>query len=194
MAQRKADDSKTEQRTSDATPGEFVAALKRAEEAQGALCLEAIKAIHRAGPTVVPLDEVRPTGWIGRGPGAIAKVSPSGQLIGWYRGGQKSGRPSRRMPLEREHDRRWAEYAKAVQAAVPIRLRAQVLARRSALARRQKSRIEPILTAYTRLQAQGVPRHQRVAMVARQLHCTPEYVRRVLRARALATSSKKNTT
>ncbi len=37
---------------------------------------------------------------VSRGPGNIAKVSPSGKLKGWYRSGQTSGKPSKLMPME----------------------------------------------------------------------------------------------
>lgn len=39
---------------------------------------------------------------IGRGPGAIAKASKSGEFIGWYRSDQRSGKPSSKHPIERE--------------------------------------------------------------------------------------------
>ena len=130
--------------------------------------------------SVLP-EEVRPMRWIRRGPGAVEKLSPGGKHIGWYRNGQTSGRPSRDMPLQRDLEALTAAHWKALQAAVPRPVHAAVLGRRSAEARRQNSKAERIVAADRALHDAGVPKHRRSRVIADQLACTVEYVRRVLR-------------
>ena len=165
----------------DMTAGELFKEATRQERERAAICLEVIKAIHKKGPYLILPEGTIPKGRARRGPGAIQKLSPSGQHIGWYRDGQKSGLPSRDMPLQRDLAKRTAAYGRALQAAVPNWLHAAILGRRSGKARRQDSKAEQIVAAYQKLQDAGVPEHRRSGIIAKQLASSREYVRRVLR-------------
>ena len=165
----------------DMTAGELVKEAMRQERERAAICLEVIKAIHKKGPYLILPEGTIPKGRARRGPGTVQKLSPSGKHIGWYRDGQTSGRPSRDMPLRRDLKERTAAYGRAFQAAVPQWLQASILGRRSGKARREESKAKRIVAAHQKRQDDGVPRHRRSGIIAKQLASSREYVRRVLR-------------
>lgn len=194
MHQRNSRNPQHSQAAPDLTVGKLVAALRRRDQGRAA-CVEHIKAIHGPARAPVLFDETGTTSSIK--PSAIAKQSPSGQLIGWYRTGQTRGRPSLRMPLERAYDEHRAAWARAFQEGNSKGLLAAMLARRSAVVRQRDSLAERIVGAYLELQHAGVPKHYRTKIVARQLRCNVEYVRRVRRqhqAKMPPAGAEKNTT
>jgi hypothetical protein len=166
-------------------------AMLRKEEAEGlALTLEAIKASRRAGPIHVAEHSRERPGLVGPGPGNIAKCSPGGKLIGWYRVGQTRGAPSKTMPIQKEIELRTESYFKAIQALVPRSETAAILARRSAGVRRAKGKQPLIVAQWDALTTSGVRRHLRAKQISRSLDCTVAYVQRVIRNWSITTGKK----
>ena len=171
---------------------DVIADLREEEERQRAAAFAAIKEIHAQPPTLVVAESVeewnamRSRKNISRGPGAIAKFSSGGKFLGWYRNGQRSGLPSKRMPMEVDLDAVFEAYAKALRNTAPKSITASILGKRSARSRQEKSLVEQILTGYLALCREGgVPKHHRPKRLAAALDCDVEYVRRVLRKHRL---------
>lgn len=165
------------------TIDEVIADLKREEERQFAEARISFKAVYASGPSsAIDLAKLNPwRGLISRGPGAVAKLSPSGDFIGWYREGQTRGRPSSRMPIERELDEANERYFQMLRKLVPRKATNAILSARSARCRKVQGLAAQICDRYQVLTQLGVPRCQRVHKIATALNCNPDYVRRVLR-------------
>lgn len=145
---------------------------KRIEE-----CIEAIKNIRAAGPDIV-VDLPR------RGPigiGNVMKYSPSGNFIGWYRENQKSGLPSRLMPIEQEMEKLFQQYKKSVISAFPKSVTASIIGTRSGKVRKERGLFDQIVNLQQQLMCEGKPKHQRPKLISKALDCNPEFVRRTLR-------------
>jgi hypothetical protein len=158
-------------------------AIRQEEARQHRACTAAIKAVHAEGPNMaVPTD--RSPGLISRGPGNIAKLSPNGKFIGWYREGQTAGLPSQRMPLEVELAQRLEAYLQFIRAANPKSQHAQTLGQRSGIARAAQGYTSLILSTWDTLtQAQDpVPRHHRAKRIAQQVGCSVKHARAVIHA------------
>jgi len=161
---------------------EQIAELREERVCQESAALEAIRAIHR-NPSEHRIPDLKSPskGLIGKGPGAIAKFSPNGELIGWYREGQASGLPSQQLPIEKEVDDQYEAYYAMLREAIPPGFLASQLGQRSGASRRQNG-LEPLILAMLqRLRADGIPRHHRAKLIATALECSIEHVRRVLR-------------
>jgi hypothetical protein len=157
---------------------QFKEAELREKESQKT-CLEAIKKI-RAEEGYVPALHTLPR----RGPagaGNIAKFSPNGRLIGWYRHNQRSGKPSRLMPVEQALEREYQAYKKSVISAFPQQVTATVLGRRSGQVRKEHGLSEKIISMQQALIDSGTKKHHHAQLIAKGLNCSTEYVRRTLR-------------
>lgn len=165
------------------TVDEVIADLRREGERQSAVALILVKAVRASGPsTAIDPAKLNPRrGIISKGLGAIAKFSPSGEFVGWYREGQTRGRPSSRMPIERELDEANERYFQMLRQSVPRKATNAILSARSARGRKGAGLVAQICDRYQELTQLCVPRCQRVHKIATPLKCNPDYVRRVLR-------------
>ena len=140
-------------------------------------CIAAIKEIHVAGPYLL----VNPPR---RGPigiGNVMKYSPNGKFIGWYRENQKSGLPSRLMPIEQEMEKLFQQYKKSIISAFPKSVTASIIGTRSGKVRKEHGLFDQIVNLQQQLMREGKPKHQRAKLIAKALDCNPEFVRRTLR-------------
>ncbi len=160
--------------------------LRRDEQRQFRAGRKAIRVIHAAGPDTlpaVPLFLLHPSrAWIGRGAGARGKASPRDRFIGWYVFGQRSGKPNRRMAIERELDEQLDRYLAAIKASFPLAMLNSVRGQRSGIARRAAGLVPQMAKGYAGLARQRVPVHHRAQRIAAELSCNVAYVRRVIRA------------
>lgn len=168
-----------------------VKAIKAEQERQETACLAAIKAVRAAGPSWVIEDvqafecQIR-RGMIGEKSYAVAKFSPNGKLIGWFKKDQIRGRPNRRMPIERELDAMLDAYLNEYKKLIDEAGRQTYRCQKSRQARAQSDNLlKKITRMYTKLVEAGVKKSARVKTIARHLDCEPEYVRRVLRKSSL---------
>jgi len=164
------------------TIDEQVAKIRQAEAEQCEAALKIMLAV-RAGPTIEIDEKVINNRWhIGRSaPHAIAKFSPRGEVLGYWREGQTRGRPSSLMPNEQEHLDAIERHLKVMREAVPRAHTNAILSQRS-VAARQTDDLAPALCArYDELTEQGVPRSERVNRIAKAFDRTADHVRRVLR-------------
>ncbi len=81
-----------------------------AEQQRMDACAAAIKITQATAPTLV----VNPTLRGPKGQGNVAKLSPAGVLMGWYRDNQKSGLPNRLMLIARQMETLFQLYEKSV--------------------------------------------------------------------------------
>lgn len=140
-------------------------------------CAEAIKKIHAAGPDL-PVTLPRRAQ---RGAGNVAKFSPNGEFIGWYRENQTSGKPNRLMPIEQDLQKQYQQYKNSVISAFPVSVTASILGTRSGELRKEQGLSQPILDMQQQLMRDGTPKHHQVKLIAKALNCTPEFIRRTLR-------------
>jgi hypothetical protein len=140
-------------------------------------CVAAIKKIHATGLDIL----VNPPRRGPRGAGNVAKYSPSGNFIGWYRENQKSGLPSRLMPIEQEMKKLFQQYKKLVISAFPKSVTASIIGTRSGKVRKERGLFDQIVNLQQQLMHEGKPKHQRPKLIAKALDCNPEFVRRTLR-------------
>lgn len=140
-------------------------------------CAAAIKIIQAIAPTLV----VNPPPRGPKGHGNVAKFSPAGDLIGWYRENQKSGLPNRLMPIAREMETLFKHYKKSVISAFPKSVTASILGTRSGQVRKARGLFQLIFNMQQQLVFEGAPRHHRPKLIASALDCSPEFVRRALR-------------
>ena len=166
---------------------------KTGVDGQEQACLDAIRQVHALQPTIELGDvstwqrRVR-RDWIDK-TYSIAKYSPSGELIGWYRKGQKAGKPNMHMPVAQAVLAAIKAHATALgEARAPV-ARARSLGQQSGAARKKNALAHLILVRLALLSAQGIPSHQQVKRIAKELPCSLEYVRRVRRS-ALLTKSR----
>jgi hypothetical protein len=145
---------------------------KRVEES-----IEQIKKIQACAPDLKVSLPRRPP----PGAGNVAKVSPSGKLIGWYREGQKSGKPNKLMPIEQDLKLIYQQYKNSVIAAIPKSATATIIGVRSGKVRKERGLYEPILLLQQKLINEGIPKHHRAKLIAQTLDCSIEYLRRTLR-------------
>ena len=91
----------------DLTIDEHLNQIRRDEKAREAVAVEAIKAIHAKGPTLIARNPRLSPGMIGRSPGMVWAAVNNGQFTGWFRVGRPRRMPSKRMPCEIDADKRW---------------------------------------------------------------------------------------
>ena len=93
----------------------------------------------RKKPSLAPVPSASQfgvEGMVWRGPGAVAKYSPSGKLIGWYAEGQTAGRPDTMMPLQRHLHELKTQYRRQLAPIAKI-VSAQAAGKASGLARQE---------------------------------------------------------
>jgi len=141
-----------------------------------AAALAGIKAVFAAGPTLTIPE--RPVGLIGRGPGAVEKVSPGGQHIGWYREGQKVGGPTKDMPLARDIAAAENAYLDEVVRAVAATKRPGAAGGKASGVARAKRSIKAKATAERdRLEREGVAPRIINAKIAGRIGITKDHAR-----------------
>jgi hypothetical protein len=162
---------------------DLINGLRQEQEKQESQALDAIRAIFQnPSEYQIHLPEPRSAGSISRGPGAIAKFSRyGGKFLGWYREGQRSGKPNAKLPIEADLDAQHEAYYAMLRAAIPTKALSLQLGKRSGIARHANGLIPQILMMYRVLESQKIPRRHRAKLIARQLGCNTEYVRRILR-------------
>lgn len=171
-----------------------IARILEDNERQESACRAAIKATREADPTI-HLGSLAE--WQQRVSGtgisktiSVQKTSPSGEPIGWYRDGQSSGKPNRCMPTEQDVNAAFKKWTVALRRAVHPHVRAALLGKQSGRARQAVSLASKIIARVEQLSANGTPPHRRAKTIARQLKCSVDYVRRVLRDMAGQKSPK----
>ena len=145
---------------------------KRIEES-----IKQIKKIHAKGTDLIVSSPRRQP----LGAGNVAKISPSGKLIGWYREGQKSGKPNKFMPIEQDLELIYQQYKYSVISAFPKSATATIIGARSGKVRKELGLYEPMQLLQQKLINEGIPKHHRAKLIAQTLNCSIEYVRRTLR-------------
>jgi len=157
----------------------FVEAARCSEQQQQHAALQAVIKVREKPPSLWVSNPRLNPAWIGTGTGAVAKVNRRGELKGWYRTGQKAGRPSRLLPVEKEMEAAFESWASDWRRVIPRAMKAKVLGQRSALARQRGSIADHILALRTELLK--VHKTCIPTRIAQQLNCCVEYVRQVLR-------------
>lgn len=157
------------------------------EEAQSADFREALKEVYSRGPT----ERVSEDSWLLRRSsmmvfnhaGAIPRFSRHQRVFqGWYRMGQRSGRPNPRHPLQVKYDAEVEKYQREYRALVGPTLDATRLGRLSGQVRRgANSKTMKILRWFDELAARGVEKRKRAGIIARRIPCDIRYARRVIR-------------
>jgi hypothetical protein len=170
----------------DALNREEMTLNRKAGDEQELACIEAIRRIHAAEPTI-KLGRYRTwrrrvgMGWLSDNV-PIPKYSPSGEyFLGWYRQDQTRGRPSRVTPLKKAVLNAFQPYAAIERKSIDAKVLATQLGRQSGVARRKKGLDTQIRAYLAQLSATNMPAHQHVKVIARGLHCSCEYVRRIRR-------------
>lgn len=171
------------------TIDDHIAEMERERQRQDAAAIEAIRRVHSAGGMPVDPTWQRSPGRIDRTPGSVAKFSPGGRFIGWYREDQRSGRPSKLMPVEEFVDEQHARYYRMLRVAYLGKGHFRALGERSGAKRAQAGAAARILQLKRELIVAGVPGHKHAKLIAKQLRCSVRWVREVLRA-AIASGDK----
>lgn len=162
-----------------------ITAERQERKDQEAACLAAIKAIHAAGPTRIidTLDGKQPR--VGSTSQvsvtvSIEKTAPSGKSIGWYRGGQKSGKPNQRMPVAQDVENAYKEREAALRRSINPAERSANRGKKSGRVRRATGLAPKILALAKKLESE-VKKHLIAKIIAKDVPCSVDYVRRVLR-------------
>ena len=123
-------------------------------------------------------------GTIGRGPGATAKFSEAGNFKGWYRTGQKAGKPSTRYPSEVEIDnlmRKTSDTADRSLSKLRRRHLNQLNNKKSSKSRSSSDDVEALFVKFSS-PPHFVPKHQRATKIAKRLGLTRDRVGRIILA------------
>lgn len=161
----------------DSTIFQHFKALELQEKQKNEACIEAIKIIHAAGPDLsIETPPVRSV------PLAMEmRYSQGGRFIGWYRDGQKVGRPSRITPIEKSLEKMYQNFKKSVVAAFPKSITGKTLGILSGVARKERGLFFAILDMEQQLIDDCSPKHHHPKLIAKALGCNTEFVRRTLR-------------
>lgn len=113
----------------------------------------------------------------------VAKDSPSGEFIGWYKHDQKAGRPNFSSPLELEIEEVYKEFKKSLHIACPRSVTNDILGKRSGKKRQEDSLASKIIQENERLDDIGAHQRLRANAILKNtgIDGSLEYVRRVLR-------------
>ena len=149
-----------------------------------AAALEAMRAVFAVGPTLKV--DARPSGpLVGRGPGAVQKVSPSGKHIGWYREGQRSGKPSLILPSEADMRRAEAAHLEEIHrvgkevGAVTGRTPPSTVVAGKASGKARQERPKNLIAEFERLRAAGKSDAQARAVAANTFKVTKRHAQRL---------------
>ncbi len=127
----------------------------------------------------LPLDAI-PIGRVPRHAIDCPRLSPSGQLIGWYPPGQQRGRPIRLSPMQRQtHAFLKSLGDRLVYGDEPPTARHR--ARLGVAKRRGKSKAVALIARWREIAPDGSVPRGLPKQLAREFHCDANYVRRVLR-------------
>lgn len=156
------------------------------EEAQGAAFREALREVYSRGPN----ERVSEANWqrwrsrmmVFKNAGAVARFSKHQRVfLGWYRMGQRSGRPNPRHPLQAKYDAEVDKYQREYRALVSPPPDPAALGRLSGQVRRANSKTAEILRYCDQLVARGVAKRNCAGIIARGIPCHIEYARRIIR-------------
>ncbi|SFI32754.1 hypothetical protein SAMN04515618_11790 [Collimonas sp. OK307] len=162
-----------------------IAADRKERKRQEAACLAEIKAVHAAG-TILDIDtsddKLPRVGGYLLVPitGSILKTSPSGEPIGWYREGQKSGKPNQLMPVAQDLEAAYKDWEKQLRSSESPTERAAHRGKKSGKIRRVNG-LAPQILALAKKLGSDVKKHHMAKYIANELSCTVDYVREVLR-------------
>lgn len=177
---------------------ECIEHFREEEERQSREAVILIKQIHASPP--LPIDTHSELKWtfcwtmeyLFPHQGAVAKFSPYyGDFNGWYRDDQRSGQPNGRLPIQVKLDEAFEQWARDCRRAVPVAIAARLRGIQSGKIRSERSLAKRIIQKYFGLQEQCTPKPHRAKLIARDLDCNLDYVRRVLREHRNKLTRKK---
>jgi hypothetical protein len=159
-----------------------LAAVKEARRTRQLPRLKARLRAFLAAPRAAATDPawVASSLWvIGRGSGSVAKFSPNGKFIGWYRHNQRAGKPSSKHQIERELATIEEGIRKALRSGAQ-RFYKQAAQRKSLLARGQVR--AKVLALYVEYLRTGVDEDDITAAIAAKVNRSRRTIQRILKS------------